>query len=160
MTPVSANLPSLSEMIPTKRIALNVQASDWKEAVRIAGSLLLRDQCITPEYIEAMIQTAEDLRQYIVIAPGIALPHARPDSGALKTGLSLVKLNPPVAFGNENFDPVILVFALTAVDKRIHVRTMKSLAELFLSPTLVDELKSASSHEEVQVVFKKAEAMK
>jgi mannitol/fructose-specific phosphotransferase system IIA component (Ntr-type) len=151
--------PLLSELIPPGRISLGEQAADWKAATRAAGRLLLRDQIITPAYIEAMIQTAEELGPYIVIAPGIAMPHARPDAGALKTGMSLVKLSTPVNFGSPYHDPVTLVFALAAIDKRLHVRAMQALAELFLSHELVEKLMAAGTVEAVQAVFFEAEEL-
>ena len=160
MSKSKAELPSLSKLIPPERIALNIQAVDWQEAIRISGKLLLDSQIISPEYIDAMIATAEELKQYIVIAPGIAMPHARPEAGALQTGMSLVTLAPPINFGNHNHDPVRLVFALAALDKHLHVRAMQNLAELLLSKELVSQLMAANSIPEVQAVFTKAEAMK
>ncbi|MES0344714.1 MAG: PTS sugar transporter subunit IIA, partial [Anaerolineales bacterium] len=85
-------LPSLTELIPTERISLDVEASDWRDAIRISGKSLVDTQIVETRYIEAMIKTAEELGPYIVIAPQIALPHARPEDGALDTGLSLVRL--------------------------------------------------------------------
>ncbi len=151
-------LPSLSDLIPRQRLALNAQAADWREAIRLAGNLLLDSGAITEGYIDAMIATAENLDQYIVIAPGIALPHARPEDGALKTALSLVKLVPPIDFGHSRHDPVKLVVALAAVDKKVHLRAMQTLAEMFLSQELTQQLMEASTPEDVYAVFEQAEA--
>jgi len=152
-----AGLPSLQELTPPERIALDVEAADWREAVRVAGRLLVQSGVVTPNYIDAMLATAEELGQYIVVAPGIALPHARPEQGALATALSLVRLATPLDFGNPANDPVELVFGLAAVDKQVHVRAMQVLATLLLNDDLVRRLKIARSAEEVQVVFAQAE---
>jgi mannitol/fructose-specific phosphotransferase system IIA component (Ntr-type) len=152
------NLPSLIELVPPERIAVDVEAADWYEATRIAGQLLLNSGAITPGYIDAMIQTAESLGQYIVIAPGIAMPHARPEDGARQTAMSLVRLKTPLNFGNPDHDPVKLVVALAAVDKQVHVRAMRTLALLLMAQGLVEQLMQAASPEEIYAVFEKAEA--
>ncbi|MCD6355942.1 MAG: PTS sugar transporter subunit IIA, partial [Anaerolineaceae bacterium] len=55
---------SLSDLLPPERIRLNVSASSWQEAIRKAGSLLLETGSITKDFINAMIQTAEELGPY------------------------------------------------------------------------------------------------
>lgn len=157
-TEPQASLPSLSDLIPAERIALNVEASDWREAIRISGKLLLDTGAITPPYIDAMLEIAEELEQYIVITHGIALPHARPEDGAIKTALSLVKLRTPLYFGNPDHDPVTLVIGLAAIDKKIHVRALQTLAKLLLSDKLVKKLMKAASREEIYSAFEQAEA--
>ncbi len=159
MSPAKEKTPSLSELIPAGRILLDVATADWRGAVRVAGGLLLKDGVIKPEYIDAMISTAEELGPYIVIAPGIAMPHARPEAGAILTGMSLVRLAPAVEFGNPDHDPVTLVFALAAVDKRVHLKAMQTLAELLLSKELVGELLLAEDIPSIQQVFGAAEAI-
>ncbi|HEY59474.1 MAG TPA: PTS sugar transporter subunit IIA [Anaerolineae bacterium] len=67
---------SFRDLLPCERIKLDVQVHSWREAIREAGKLLLLSEAITPDYIDAMIRTAEDLGPYIVIAKGIAMPHA------------------------------------------------------------------------------------
>jgi mannitol operon transcriptional antiterminator len=151
------SLPSLKELIPAERIALDVEASDWQEAIRISGKSLADTKIVEPRYIEAMIKTAEELGPYIVIAPQIALPHARPEDGALGTGLSLVKLRTPLDFGHSDHDPVTLIFGLAAIDKHIHVRALQTLAEVLSTDHLVEKLLKARSVEEVYSIFDQVE---
>jgi mannitol operon transcriptional antiterminator len=159
MPEMDDRLPSLTELIPAKRIALDVEASNWQEAIRLTGKLFLDTGIIEPMYIEAMIEIAEELGPYIVIAPHIALPHARPEDGALETGLCLVRLKSPIPFGHADHDPVELLFGLVAVDKEVHVRALQTLAEVLTSSGFVMELKAAESVEEVHSIFEKAEAL-
>ena len=78
-----------------------------------------------------MIHTAEELGPYIVIAPGIAMPHSRPEDGVLKPCVALMTLSTPVNFGNEENDPVRLVFSFGAPDKEQHVEALRELATVF-----------------------------
>lgn len=148
---------SLSEMLPKERIRINVKVEHWRDAIREAGKLLHSSGAVREEYIEAMIQVAQDLGPYIVIAPGIALPHASTKAGALQTALSLVILENPVAFGNPDNDPVRLVFGLSAIDHKAHIVALQTLAELFLSKDLVEELMNAKTVDSAIRVIHKAE---
>lgn len=108
-------------------VLLNIDADDWTTAVRIGGMLLVKCGAAREEYVEEMIETIKRIGPYVVIAPGIAIPHARPESGAVKAGLSLVTLKNPVYFGNKDNDPVKVVICLCAPDNTSHI---KALAEL------------------------------
>ncbi len=157
MPEIEQKLPSLKELIPAERIALDVEAQDWREAICILGELFVNTQIVEHRYIEAMIKTAEELGPYIVIAPQIALPHARPEDGVIDTGLSLVRLRTPLDFGHSDHDPVILMFGLAAINKHIHVRALQTLAEVLSTNHLVDELMKAKNVEEIYSIFDKAE---
>lgn len=152
-------LRSLSELLPSERIKLNVEVSTWQEAIREAGKLLYASDSVTAEYIEAMIKVAEELGPYLVIAPGIALPHAATEAGARQTALSFVKLATPVNFGNPDHDPVRLVFGLSAIDKKAHMAALQTLARLFMSKDLVNQLLNADSVNAVIETVHEAEAI-
>jgi PTS system ascorbate-specific IIA component len=79
-----------------------------------------------------MVATVEQLGPYIVIAPGIALAHARPSPAVRRAAISLVTLLEPVAFGHRENDPVRLVIGLAAIDEERHITALSTLAE-FLS---------------------------
>ena len=84
-----------------------------------------------PGYIDAMVQAVRDMGPYMVLAPGIALAHARPEDGMLKVGMSIINLAEPVEFGNEANDPVSLVISFGGIDQESHVEMLRTLA-LFL----------------------------
>ena len=69
-------------------IEFGYEAADWRDAVRQAGKLLLNAGAITESYIDAMINMVEAEGAYMLVAPGVAMPHARPQDGALKNGIS------------------------------------------------------------------------
>ncbi|MBA7584259.1 Ascorbate-specific PTS system EIIA component [subsurface metagenome] len=152
-------LPSLSEILSYERIKLNVRVDNWCEAIYEVGKVLYDTDAITENYIDEMIKTAEELGPYIVIAPGIALPHASPESGAKKTALGMIKLSKPINFGNPVNDPVKLVFGLSAVDNKVHVKALQVLAKLFLSKVLVKELFEVQSIDSVMKIIQKAEML-
>jgi mannitol/fructose-specific phosphotransferase system IIA component (Ntr-type) len=148
---------SLSALLPSERIRLDVVVATWQDAIRESGRLLYATGAVTVDYIEAMVKVAEELGPYIAIAPGIALPHASTEAGAKQTALSLVKLAEPINFGNPDNDPVRLVFGLAAIDHTAHVVALQALAELFLSKDLMARLFEANTAATVIGVFCQAE---
>lgn len=117
----------LTDIINEKYIELNVEVDSWEESIQYAGQILLRNNCIEERYIEEMIRTKREIGPFIVIAPGIAMPHARPEDGVLKVCMGIITLKNPVEFGSEENDPVKLVIALGAIDNKSHLRALTDL---------------------------------
>jgi PTS system ascorbate-specific IIA component len=134
----------LGEYLTAEQIRLQIAAPDWRAAVRSAGELLELAGVCEPRYVEAMIAAVERLGPYMVLAPGIALAHARPEDGVLKPGLSIVTLATPVAFGSPENDPVRLVIAFGGVDHTSHIGMLQELALFLMQESNQELLKSAS----------------
>lgn len=120
----------LKELLSEDLIELNVDVSNWEDAVKIGGGLLEKQGLVENRYVSAMIDTVKELGPYIVIAPGIAMPHARPESGVNKVGISIITLKNPVNFGNKENDPVKIVISLCAVDHDSHIEALSELVKL------------------------------
>ncbi len=120
----------LENIISEDLIATNVDVKNREEAIQFAGELLYNAGIIEKRYIGAMINSLNEFGPYIVVTKNIALPHARPEEGAIKLGLSIVTLSTPIAFGNEQNDPVKYIFCLSAVNSNQHIKVMSELAEI------------------------------
>lgn len=134
-------------------ILLNQSATEWRQAVRLAGAGLAASGRTTAEYTEAMIATIEELGPYVVIAPGLAMPHARPNDSVLETGMSLVTLAEPVSFGHAKNDPVRVVFGLAALDHDKHLELLSEFAAKFSQPEFVNTLLTSSTEGEIRSLF-------
>lgn len=143
------HMSSLSELLSPEGIRLDAEVADWREAVRTAGTLLEAQGVADADYTRAMITTVEEKGPYIVVAPGFALPHARPTDGVARTGLAWLRLATPVPFGHDSHDPVSLVVALAAVDSSAHTRAMAQLARRLAEPSTREALDLAGSAQEV-----------
>jgi PTS system ascorbate-specific IIA component len=143
----------LNQALAEGSITLKAKANDWKQAIELAGSGLVQSGRTTPSYTQAMVDAFEELGPYMVIAPGIALAHARPSAEVLSTGLSLVTLSEPVHFGNTANDPVRLVIGLAATDHDGHIDLMAALSELLMDVMKVNMLLQATNLEEVRTLF-------
>ncbi len=139
----------LRELLTPETIRLNVAARDWQEVTDIAGQLLLDTNAIEPHYIEAMKDTIRELGPYVVIAPGIALLHSRPANDVHRICMSLVTLNPPVAFGHKHNDPVVIAIALGGVDENSHIDALAQIADILSNDEKVKRIREAQSVEDI-----------
>lgn len=135
----------LVDALPEQAIVIKAEANDWRHAVTLAGDALVASGATTDAYTEAMLAAIDELGPYIVIAPGLALAHARPSEAVLHTGLSWVSLAEPVEFGHASNDPVTLVVGLAAPDHDGHLEIMAALAGILADPERMSRLELADS---------------
>ncbi|MDK2880049.1 MAG: mannitol operon transcriptional activator [Thermoanaerobacteraceae bacterium] len=135
--------PVLKDLLTEKTIKLNVEAKDWEEAVRIGGEILVENGFVEPRYVDAMVKTVKEMGPYIVIAPGVAMPHARPEDGVKHVCMSLITLKNPVEFGNIDNDPVEIVICLGAVDNSTHLKALSDLMNLLNDDIKLDSIKKS-----------------
>jgi PTS system ascorbate-specific IIA component len=131
------------------------KVDDWQQALAICAQPLLDAGIITPDYVPAIIRQQQALGAYYVLAPGLAMPHARPEEGAKAHGLSLLKLQRGVTFNAREFDPVDLIIMLAAADKHSHIEMIATLAELFSSDQDLAELHQATTREEIEHIIQR-----
>ena len=131
-------------------VAFNVTVSDAKAAIREAGELLVKGGVVEKTYVDAMVKSYEDNGPYFVIAPGVAIPHARPEDGALESAVSLVKLKEPINFGNAANDPVTLVFGLSASNGEEHLATIQRIAKFLKNKETIAKLQDIDTYESLE----------
>jgi transcriptional antiterminator/mannitol/fructose-specific phosphotransferase system IIA component (Ntr-type) len=143
------NHPVLQDMLQAKTIQMMEGISDWEEAVKTAAYPLLENGSIEPAYIDAMIANIKALGPYVVIGPETAIPHARPEQGVNKAGMSLLKLDTPVNFLQDEKYPVRLVFCIAAPDNKTHLKALAQLTKMLNEKNNLGQLIEANSIEEI-----------
>lgn len=133
--------PVISDLLKRELIQIKDKVDSWQEAIRVASSPLLDIQAIEPRYIDAMITNIEKLGSYVVLAPHVAIPHARPEEGVKKLGMSLLKLHEPISFSPDDPEKnVHLIFVLAAVDNHSHLKALSQLTELLEEEENIDQM--------------------
>lgn len=153
-------MSSLKDLLSAQTVRVGVQASSWQEAIQQAGNLLAQTGATGDSYTQKMIDSVVEHGPYIVIAPGFAFAHARPDASVQRTAMSLIKLAEPVSFGHPKNDPVTLVLALSAEDAAAHQRALAQLAGILADQEKRSRLDAAQSEAELLSVFDSEEAEK
>ncbi|MGO3885338.1 MAG: PTS sugar transporter subunit IIA [Mycetocola sp.] len=139
--------------LPPAAISLRVSAADWREAVARAGEALVRSGATRDGYAERMVEVITEYGAYVVVAPGLALVHARPGPDVLSEGIAVVTLAEPVNFGHPYNDPVSVVVAVASISNDEHVTSVAELANVFNDPQALPRLAAATSVAEVQALF-------
>lgn len=149
--------PYLHHLLPASHIQLDVECTDWKDAIRKSAQKLLDSGYIEKRYIDAMIHNVEENGPYIVLSPGFAMPHEGLEAGSIKVGMNLIRLKNPVPFGEEEFDPVEFVCCLSAVDHKTHLKAFFNLINMLQKGEIKAQLHSCTTPEEAALIIEKYE---
>ncbi len=125
------------------RIAIIDHAQDWKHAIRLSVEPLIVDGLAEPRYLDGIYNNIAQNGDYIIVAPGFAIPHTRPENGAIGTGFSLIKLNKPVVFSSG--EEVSLLIALVASDSEAHLDMLSELTDLLADDEIMERMQHAIS---------------
>ena len=132
-----------------QRIMFEDKPITWVESIKRVSKPFLDESAIKESYVQKMIDNVNDLGPYIVIAPKIALAHARPEDGVNEMGLSLLISKEPVKFSEKEEHNAQLIFALAATDSVSHLSLLSDLAQIFGEPSNIDMLCELETKEEV-----------
>ncbi|MFJ7753979.1 PTS sugar transporter subunit IIA [Peribacillus muralis] len=123
------------------------EVSSWENSIKVAADPLLTKGNITTEYIQDMIDNVKMNGPYIVIVPGIAMPHAKNEGGVIETGISLLKLKRPVLFPDDK--EVSLLIVLAAEDSVGHLDLISDLSSILIDEEVMSKFKSSDNEEEI-----------
>ncbi len=141
-------------IIENNSFCLGYSASSWQDAVKKGVDMLVAAGSAEERYYDGIIDVVTQHGPYFVIEPGIAMPHARPEAGALKIGFSLITLKEPVSFGHKTNDPVDFILTLCAPDKHsLNENALVEVMDLFDDEDLLNKIRNAKTKDELQTIF-------
>lgn len=133
---------------------LQAEAADWKDAVRIGVDLLVAADVVEPRYYDAIVNMTQELGPWYVLAPGMAMPHGRPEEGVKKQGFALVTLKTPVNFGDADNDPIDILITLAAPDaKTMNESSIVQVVTLLGDDETVVRIRAAKTREDLEAVL-------
>lgn len=147
----------LREFVEKKHYLFAKEAKDWEDAIRMSCRSLEADHTVDPEYAEQIVECVKKYGPYIVLMPGVAMPHSQEGAqGVHKTAIGFMKLEKPVSFcpGDTDKDAA-LFFTLAACDSSEHMENMVKLSQMLLNEDLLRELKSARTAEDLLILQEK-----
>ncbi|MCS2166253.1 PTS mannitol transporter subunit IIA [Scandinavium manionii] len=145
----------LIDYFPASSISIRNSAESWQQAIDFSMESLLKHRYVNEKYVQEIKESTLNHGPYYILAPGVAMPHARPECGALKTGLSLTLLKQHVGFGEDN-EPVKLLIGLSAADSTSHIDAIQALSELLCEEENLSELLAAQSEEQLADILARA----
>lgn len=125
----------------------------WQEAITESCQQLLEKGLINEAYINEIIQCVEEHGPYIVIVPGVAMPHSSEESeGVFGTAISFTKMKHSIQFAEEDKEAT-LFFTLAAKNPEEHMRNIQNLSELLMTEGLIESLMETNSLADYQQVM-------
>ena len=120
-------------LIENNSVKLNQSAATWQEAIKIAVDPLIQSGAVEARYYDTIIKCINEMGTYIILAPGLAMPHSRPEDGVKRTAFSLVTLAAPIYFEGED-DPVDVLIALAGSDSDQHMQGLMEITQVLDDP--------------------------
>lgn len=146
----------LVEMLDETVVRFGVRGLDTPhEVIAYSGNLLKEAGKVNEQYVKDMVEAYNLLGPYIVMAPGLAMPHARPCGNVKENAISFVQLKEPVNFQSETNDPVKIVIALAGVSNDGHIDLLQALSALLSTEDIVERLSCVVNYEELITIIKK-----
>lgn len=145
----------LIDYFPEASISIKAVAKNWQEAIDFSMASLLANHYVNANYIQAIKDSTINNGPYYILAPGVAMPHARPECGALKTGMSLTLLKQEVQFADDD-EPVKLLIGLSAANADSHIGAIQALSELLCEEENLAALFSAKSEKQLADIIARA----
>ncbi|NYS23022.1 PTS sugar transporter subunit IIA [Leuconostoc sp. DB-1] len=134
---------------------------DWREALRIASENLKEKEIITDAYINEIIKNVEVNGAYIVIVPGVVMPHALATGpGVLGTGIGFAKFSEMVSFEEGNPEKQgKLFFTLAAKNEEQHLENIQNLMALLMIDGMIEALSNIETLDDFNQVMNHFESI-
>ncbi|MCI6152966.1 PTS sugar transporter subunit IIA [Fusobacterium perfoetens] len=136
------------------RVEVVNSVNNWQEAIDIASSMLIKDKCVTKEYVEEIKENIETNGEKFLVDHDIFLAHSRPGNKVNKNALSFLKINEGTVFPNVKNKKIKLVFIISTLSSKQHMNWLKRFAKIMDDIELVTKLNNAQSKEEILEIFK------
>ncbi|MUJ20042.1 PTS sugar transporter subunit IIA [Aliivibrio fischeri] len=124
-------------------------------ALDLTCSLLIKNGKVETSYLEAIKQKHKEIGAYYVLAPKIAMPHARPEDGVNEAALQITVFKNGVDLESEDNGDVYFSVTLAAMDSDSHIHTIMALSELFQNEDDVDAIIQAETESDIKDILKK-----
>lgn len=141
-----------TDMISMSRIEKRKKADSWEDAIKMSGVKLIEENIVSEGYLDEIIDLINKFGSYMVIQEGIILSHARGNESVSKTGISILLLDEPVEFP-EN-EKVKLLITLASKDKREHLNGLMEFINTLREVKLLNTLENCQTISEIYITFK------
>ena len=126
-------------LLKQENVQICETADSWRDAIRIYVLPLEQSGYVESRYKDGIIENIEKLGPYIIIADHIALPHARPEQGAVETQIGITLFRQDIEFDGRETTARLFV-TLAAKDNNSHLDALVQISELLSDEDEVDKI--------------------
>ena len=137
---------SLFRFLPIENIRIIDDVQSYKEAVTIAGTILVENGFVKSSYVEDIVTSFENYGSYMMLDEGIAIPHARNEANVFATGIALLILKQPIDFLDHQLN---VFFAFCSYDHQEHIDALVTISKLVRESDFKEKLASFSTQLDV-----------
>ena len=137
----TAKNSALLNILRVQYVKIAEEPMEWRAAMELAASDLMRDGFFGPAYVEKAIENVEEYGSYIIVNQGIALAHANKESGVYKDGLSLLISREGIRF--EDGETVYMLFFFSTKGDADYLQLFKEIIKLGNSSDNLKKIRSA-----------------
>ena len=144
----------LKEIVEKGYCTFAQQFNSWEDAIYASYQPLLKNQVVDEAYIKAVIDCVKEYGPYIVLIPGIAMPHSTEGAtGCNGTAISFLRVKEEVDFDSQDPDKKArLFFSLAAVDHNQHIQNIQQLMDTLMNEEIIDALYACETIEDLKKV--------
>lgn len=141
----------LKEIYDKKHYIFVDKPLEWRDAIRTACIPLEADNTVTPQYPEEIITCVEKHGPYIVLVPGVAMPHSTENAeGSLGTAIGFMRTSEPVVFDENDHDrDAQIFFTLCSTNQEQHFANMRRLYAILTNDEIIKRLTNATKPEDL-----------
>lgn len=151
-------LPDLNSYFPQDAIQMIESVEDWKEALALACSPLLKRGIITENYIDALIAENDTEESYSFLGDCMAIPHSSVEKGVLSDGFALLILKNPVQFRNQK--QIRIITPLAILNQSVHLKAIIQLNQLAEDQVAISSMLAAEETTVIREIIKEASKKK
>lgn len=140
------DLYALDNILEKENILLNLKRTSKKEAIDLAGELLVNSGYVKSDYIDSMHTREKELSTYI--GNGVAIPHGDKNSKdkIIKSGIVILQYPEGIDYGDGNI--AYLVIGIAGKDNE-HLKILSKLSLVLEDEKLVKEIIKETDKEKV-----------
>lgn len=137
------------DILPAGAIRLGLHATDKQDAIRQAGQALVDVGAAGPEYVDGMIEREGQVSTYM--GEGVTIPHGTNEARAHIRRAALGFLQFPDGVDWDGRTCYVAISIASASDE--HVGIMSALASVLADKTRAEQLRTATTVEQVQEIL-------
>jgi len=133
-------------------VQVGIAARDWRQVIAMAAKPLVEGGYVHASYPQAVIDNTLTHGAYYVFEEGIAIPHARPETGVIRDCFSMVLLAEPISFEGSDRADIVIMFG--ARDSNAHIEEgIRAIVSMLEDEETLVKLRRASSVAEVMEIL-------
>lgn len=142
----------LYEFLSESRLTILDEVADYREALRLAGQPLLAEGAVTEGYLQAVIDNHDFEDPYTILGEEVAIPHALPNEGVNKIGISLLIVRNGFLYSRSQ--SLKIVFMIAPIDKKQHNQAIIDILTIAESSETIEKMTSTQEKQEILTLLK------